>query len=73
MPSSSRYSTCTVLDDGRIVPWLAASGPLSYTPEFPPPSDYYFQYSWILPGALVYGGDRALSLHGYTVLPWYFR
>jgi len=22
-------------------------------------------------GALVYGGDRALSLHGFTVLPWY--
>ena len=48
--NSSRRSTCTVRDDGRIVPWLAASGPLSYTPESPPPSDYYFQYGWILPG-----------------------
>jgi hypothetical protein len=28
---------------------LAASGPLSYTPEDPPSRDYYFQYSWILP------------------------
>lgn len=37
-------------DDGRIVPWLTASGPLSYTPEDPPPSGYYLQYSWILPG-----------------------
>lgn len=50
MPASRRYSTSTVHDDGRIVPWLASSGPLSYTPESPPPSDYYFQYSWILPG-----------------------
>ena len=50
MQSSRRYSTCTVRDDGRIVPWLAASGPLSYTPESPPPSNYYFQYSWVLPG-----------------------
>ena len=50
MSSSRRYPTCTVRDDGRIVPWLAASGPLSYTPECPPPSDYYFLYSWILPG-----------------------
>lgn len=49
MPSSRRYSTCTVRSDGRVVPWLAASGPLSYTPESPPPSDYYFQYSWIIP------------------------
>jgi len=24
-------------------------------------------------GILVYGGDRALSLHGFTVLPWYFK
>src|SRR5437867_8354618 len=49
MPSSRRYSTCTVRSDGRVVPWLAASGPLSYSPESPPPSDYYFQYSWIIP------------------------
>ena len=49
MPSSRRYSTCTVRSDGRVVPWLAASGPLSYTPESPPQSDYYFQYSWIIP------------------------
>jgi len=44
------YSTCTVREDGRIVPWLAASGALSYTPEDPPSSDYYFRYSWVLPG-----------------------
>ena len=34
------------------MPWLAASGPLAYTPEDPPSRDYYFQYSWILPGIL---------------------
>ena len=50
MSARRRYSTCTVADDGRLVPWLAASGPLSYTPEDPPPSDYHFQYGWILPG-----------------------
>lgn len=31
------------------MPWLAASGSLSYTPEDPPSRDYFFQYSWILP------------------------
>jgi len=45
-----RFSTSTVADDGRLVPWLAAAGPLSYTPEDPPSQDYYFQYGWILPG-----------------------
>jgi len=49
MTSSCRYSTSTIRDDRRIVPWLAASGALSYTPESPPPSDYYFQYSCVLP------------------------
>lgn len=44
-----RHSTRTVTENGCIVPWLAASGPLAYTPEDPPSSDYYFQYSWILP------------------------
>ena len=44
-----RFSTSTVADHGRLVPWLAASGPLSYTPEDPPSRDYYFQYGWILP------------------------
>jgi hypothetical protein len=47
-----RHSTSTVTDDERIVPWLAASGPLSYTPEAPPESDYYFQYGWVMPGIL---------------------
>ena len=44
-----KHSTRTITEKGRLVPWLAASGPLAYTPEDPPSSDYYFQYSWILP------------------------
>ncbi len=31
------------------MPWLAAAGPLSYSPEEPPQHDYYFQYGWVLP------------------------
>jgi hypothetical protein len=33
-----------------LVPWLAAEGPLAYSPAEPPLKDYFFQYSWILPG-----------------------
>ena len=31
-------------------PWLARQGPLAYSPAEPPARDYFFQYSWILPG-----------------------
>src|SRR5260370_23559290 len=44
-----RYSTSTLIDSVTCVPWLAAEGPLAYTPESPPARDYFFQYSWILP------------------------
>ena len=45
-----RYSTSTLIDSVSCVPWLAAEGPLAYTPENPPATtDYFFQYSWILP------------------------
>lgn len=43
-----KFSTQTVLDS-EIVPWLAASGPLAYSPRNPPDRDYYFQYSWVVP------------------------
>jgi hypothetical protein len=46
---SKRYSTSTLIDSATCVPWLAAEGPLAYTPENPPATDYFFQYSWILP------------------------
>lgn len=42
--------TSTVDANGKLVPWLAAGGPLNYSPETPPDRDYFFQYSWILPG-----------------------
>jgi len=46
---ANRYSTSTVRSDGSIVPWLAAEGPLAYSPENPPESNYFFQYSWLMP------------------------
>ncbi len=46
----SKFSTSTVVGPERLVPWLAADGPLGYSPENPPVTDYFFQYSWILPG-----------------------
>jgi hypothetical protein len=44
-----RFSTSTLTDPTHCVPWQAAHGPLAYTPESPPTTDYFFQYSWILP------------------------
>lgn len=43
------YSTLTKTSDDRLVPWLAAEGPLAYTPESPPVRDSLFQYGWVLP------------------------
>ncbi|MFN7924902.1 MAG: hypothetical protein U0Q16_32695 [Bryobacteraceae bacterium] len=47
-----RFSTSTVAGD-EFVPWLAATGELAYSPESPPERDYFFQYSWVVPGVLV--------------------
>lgn len=47
---AKKFPTATKLNDGTISPWLAASGPLAYTPENPPDSNYFFQYSWLMPG-----------------------
>src|SRR5579863_1150731 len=41
-------STATVTTSGRIVPWLAAGGPLSHSPEEPPDDDYYFRSGWVV-------------------------
>lgn len=46
----SRYSTRTVLGSEYTVPWLAAEGPLAYSPSEPPIRDYFFQYGWVVPG-----------------------
>ena len=43
-----RSSTST-LAGGEIVPWLASSGELAYSPHSPPERDYFFQYSWVIP------------------------
>ena len=43
------YSTITRTSDDHLVPWLAAEGPLAYTPESPPVRDSLFQYGWVLP------------------------
>lgn len=49
MAKRSRFSTRTIIDSKYIVPWLAADGPLAYSPAEPPAKDYFFQYTWILP------------------------
>jgi hypothetical protein len=48
-------SRSTIAGDGRLVPWLAADGPLAYHPEQPPERDYYFQYGWVLPEVFAEG------------------
>ncbi len=50
MGTPARFSTSTVIDPNGLVPWLAAAGPLAYSPAGPPPRDYFFQYTLILPG-----------------------
>jgi hypothetical protein len=47
--ASKIKSTSTIYGEKYLVPWLASAGPLSYAPEKPPLSNYYFQYTWILP------------------------
>jgi hypothetical protein len=50
MAARSRFSTRTIVNSEYLVPWLAAEGSLAYSPAEPPARDYYFQYTWILPG-----------------------
>jgi hypothetical protein len=47
-----RPTTSTMTPDNQLVPWLAASVSLAYSPQNPPERDYYFQYGWILPAIL---------------------
>ena len=44
-----RFSTSTLAGE-EFVPWLASAGELAYSPHSPPERDYYFQYSWVIPG-----------------------
>jgi hypothetical protein len=67
-PSSARpkralLSTATITRRGQIVPWLAAEGPLAYSPEAPPDRDYYFQYNRVLPG--IFADNVNLRRHLY--------
>jgi hypothetical protein len=49
MAVRSRFSTRTIIESKHVVPWLAAEGPLAYSPAEPPAKNYFFQYTWILP------------------------
>ncbi|MCG8557986.1 MAG: hypothetical protein MJD61_22275 [Proteobacteria bacterium] len=63
MAIKRKYSTATVMEDGRLVPWLAARGELGYHPEAPPERDYFFQYGWVLPD--IFARDVARRRHLY--------
>jgi hypothetical protein len=67
MAAWSRFSTSTVIDSQYLVPWLSAEGPLAYTPSKPPARDYFFQYTWILPG--IFNPQLNLREHRYFGSP----
>jgi len=67
MSTPARLSTSTVVDSNGLVPWLAAAGPLAYTPAKPPPRDYFFQYTWVLPG--IFSPEVNLRRHRYFGSP----
>jgi len=67
MAARSRFSTSTVIDSEYLVPWLSAEGPLVYTPDKPLAKDYFFQYTWILPG--IFNPQVNLREHRYFGSP----
>ena len=67
MAARPRFSTATVVDSRHLVPWLAAEGPLAYSPAEPPTRDYFFQYTWILPG--IFSPQVNLREHRYFGSP----
>jgi len=67
MAARSRFSTSTVLDSEYLVPWLSAEGPLAYSPTRPPARDYFFLYTWILPG--IFNPQVNLREHRYFGSP----
>jgi hypothetical protein len=62
-----RFSTSTLLGE-EIVAWLASAGELSYSPHSPPDSDYYFQYSWVIPG--IFQGRTRVRRHFWFGCPF---
>jgi len=67
MAARSRFSTSTVIDSEYVVPWLSAEGPLAYSPTKPPARDYFFQYTWSLPG--IFNPQVNLRQHRYFGSP----
>lgn len=63
MTKRSRFPTSTVVGSEYLVPWLAAEGPLAYSPMQPPDRDYFFQYSWVLPE--IFNPEVNLRPHRY--------
>ena len=68
MAARSRFSTTTVIDSECLVPWLSAEGPLAYSPSEPPTRDYFFQYTWIMPG--IFDPQVNLREHHYFGSPF---
>jgi len=62
-PRRAPLSTATITKRGQLVPWLAAEGPLAYSPEAPPDRDYYFQYNRVLSG--IFADNVNLRRHLY--------
>jgi hypothetical protein len=62
-----QFSTSTIAE-GQFLPWLAAAGELAYTPQAPPERDYYFQYSWIIPG--IFRSEGNVRRHFWFGSPW---
>ncbi len=62
-----RFSTSTLAGE-EFVPWLASAGELAYTPHLPPERDYYFQYSWIIPG--IFGSGTNVRRHFWVGAPY---
>jgi hypothetical protein len=52
-----RPSTSTLAGE-EFVPWLACTGELAYSPHFPPERDYFFQYTWVMPGIFCDGTSQ---------------
>ncbi len=62
-----RSSTSTLAGE-KIVPWLASAGELAYSPHSPPDRDYYFQYSWVIPG--IFCGGTTVRRHFWFGAPF---
>jgi hypothetical protein len=67
MAARTRFPTGTVVSSKYLVPWLAAEGPLAYSPVEPPDRDYFFQYTWILPE--IFNPQTNLREHRYFGSP----